>query len=134
MFSGTRVGSVIWAKVGRAIPLAANRSIRLHGLEDGVDVVCDGELTKDRGLLGEVSDAHPRPDVQGGVDDGLSVQDHRSAERAELPQDCPEAGRLAGAIRAQEPDGLASLDVQGNVFEYGATLDTNAELIYTQHG
>ena len=83
-----------------------------HRLEDGEDVLLDGELAKDAGFLGEVAhtQASAAVHLQGG--DVLAVERDPAVIGRDLAGGHAEAGRLAGAVGAEQTDDLAEADLE----------------------
>ncbi len=91
-------------------PLEHRRLLRLRQrlpLEDGADVLLDGELPEHRRLLRQVADAVPRTLVHRPPADVAAVEHHPARLRANEPDEKVERRGLAGAVRAQETDDLA---------------------------
>src|SRR5271156_5078947 len=83
----------------------------LH-LEHGEDVLFDGELAEDRGLLREIADAVlARPHVHGNAGDVFSVGEDVAGIGRDEADDHVEAGRLAGAVRAEQAHDFSLADV-----------------------
>src|SRR5208337_3752098 len=106
---GLLLGQVFKAELAQVLPeprlpLAPGDA---DGLEDGHDVLLDGQLAEHRGLLGEVADPAPGPAVHAQPRDVLPVEQDPALGRRDQPDDHVEDRRLSGSVRPQEPDDLA---------------------------
>ena len=70
-------------------------------------LLLDGQAAKDRGLLRQVADAEPGAPVHRHRGDVEAVDLDRALVDRHQPGDHVEAGGLAGAVRAEQPDRLA---------------------------
>src|SRR5688572_20670304 len=102
---------------------------RLDHLEDGADVLLDREAAEDRGLLRKVADAEPRAAIHRQLRDVVPVEADRSDVGRDEAGDHVEAGRLAGAVRAEEADRLAALHEEADVAHDGPLAKTLAEIL-----
>ncbi len=101
----------------RALALLAGH---LEGLEDGQEVLLDGQLSENGFLLGKVAHAHPRAAVHRVIGNVVALEDDPAAIRAHEADDHVEAGGLAGAIGAEKPDDLAPLEPDIDAVDHGA--------------
>ena len=81
-------------------------------LEDAGEVLANGEPPEDRRLLRQVADAEPRAPVHGLAGELVIPERHPAAVGRHEPDDHVERGGLAGAVRPEEADHLARLDVE----------------------
>src|SRR5690606_15425212 len=96
--------------------LPATRGVQvLAGLEDGHDVVGDGELAEDGGFLRQVTDAGAGAAVHGLVAHVQLVDQHLALIGAYQSDHHVEGGGLAGAVGAEQTDDLTALDAQADV-------------------
>src|SRR6185437_13053598 len=102
----------------------------VHGLDDlenGADVVLDGEAAEDRGLLRQVADAETGAPVHRQIGDVVPVEADRADIGGDEPGDDIEAGRLAGAVRTEQPDRLAALHGDADVAQHRTLAKALAE-------
>src|SRR5262249_48699088 len=78
----------------------------------GEDVLLDGELAEDAGLLGEVAHAEPGPLVHRQGGDFLAGEVDAPGVGRDLAGGHAEAGGLAGAVGAGQADDLAGGGVE----------------------
>src|SRR5207248_6892839 len=76
------------------------------------DVLLDGELAEDAGLLGEVAQAEAGALVHGELADVLAVEEDLALVGGDLAGGHAEAGGLAGAVGAEQADDLADVHVE----------------------
>ena len=116
----------------RAVALRAEQ-----GARDGrlVPRVCaDGDVLERR-HVGEQADVLERPrDAASGdlvalrPDDGTPVEDDVARRRPVDARHRVEGGRLAGAVRADEPEDLAALDVERDVVERSEAAELHGDV------
>ena len=83
-----------------------------HQLHDCMEVLLDGELAEDAGILGKVSQAKPGSLEHGHVRDVDPVETNRTVQRFDHAGDHPKGGRFAGSVGPQETDDLALVHVE----------------------
>jgi hypothetical protein len=93
-------------------PLAPDRRLVLHGLEDRVEIVRDREAPEDRRFLRQIGDAEPRAAEHRQLGDLALAEEDTSLRGPHFADDQVEGGGLAGAVRTQQPDDLAGLHPQ----------------------
>ena len=98
-------------------PRLASFLVRLAGLEHGQDVFLDRHSAENRCFLRKIAKTEDCPPVHRQLGDVLAVEIDEAAVGLHEPHDRIEAGRLAGAVRAQQPDDLASVDLEADVME-----------------
>ena len=110
----------------RAACRAARRRRGLVGvsiqLQHRGDVLRDGETAEDRGLLREIAEPEDRAAVHRQPGDVLAVEQDAARVRLHQPHHRIEAGGLARAIRAEQPDHLAARDLQADVGQHLAAI------------
>src|SRR5262249_22748590 len=117
--------------VGPVPPLAvgelpAEAAAAREGLEDGEQVLLDGELAEDALFLGQVAHAQAGPAVHGQPGDVLTVEDDLAVVRGDLAGGHAEAGGLAGPVGAEQADHLARVDLVGHAV-HGPPLAVNLD-------
>ena len=100
-------------------PLAARALVGLGDLENGEDILFYGHSAEDRCLLRQIAEAEDRPAVHRKFGDVLPVEEDSAAVRLHQAHDRIEAGRLAGAVRAEQADDFAAVDVERHVVKHG---------------
>src|SRR5215208_5524249 len=108
-------------------------AVGLGDLEHAADVVLDVEAAEDRGLLGQVADAEPRAPVHRQRRDVVAVEADDALVRRDEAGDHVEDRRLAGAVRAKQPDRLAVAHVQAGVLHDGAAAIALLEAAHRKH-
>ena len=83
-------------------------------LEDGQDVLLDGQPAEDRRLLRQVADALPGPDVHRVVGDVDAVELDAARVGRRQADGHVEGRRLAGAVGPEQPDDLARRDLEAD--------------------
>ncbi len=101
-------------------------------LEHGEDVALDAEAAEDRGLLRQIADPEPAALEQRQVGDGVPVEEDPAPVGLHQPHDHGEDRGLAGAVRAEQPDGLAAPHREADVLDHGALAETLAEPVRDQ--
>jgi hypothetical protein len=99
-------------------PLAPHRLVGLGHLEHRHDVLGDGEAAEDRRLLRQIAEAEDRAAVHGQAGNVLAVEQDAAAVGLHQAHDRIEAGRLAGAVGAEQADHLAALDSERDVLQH----------------
>ncbi len=94
----------------------------LDHLEHGADVVLHGQAAEDRGLLRQVADAEPRAAVHRHGGDVEAVDLDRPLVDRHEAGDHVEAGRLAGAVGAEQADRLAGAHAERHAAHHLAAL------------
>ena len=79
------------------------------------------------GLLRQIADAEPRAAIHRQIGDVLAVELDRAGIGGDQPGDDVKAGRLAGAVRAEQPDHLAALHRDVDVAQHRPALEALAE-------
>ena len=92
--------------------------VRLAQLDHGHDVLLHRHAPENGGLLRKVTEAHPRTLVHGLGGDLLAVQPDGALIGGDQAGDHVEAGRLAGAVRAEESLHLAPAKTQGYALDH----------------
>src|SRR6478735_2233504 len=101
---------------------AAGRVELRPQLEDREDVVGDTQAPEHRGFLRQITQAQTRTRVHGlGRDVGV-VETDAAGVGADESHDHVEAGRLAGAVGAEQADDFALVDAAGEVADDFALL------------
>ena len=90
------------------------------GLQDGQDVLLDGELAEDGGFLGQVAHAQPGALVHRQAGDVARLEPDRALVRLDDADDHVEGGGLAGAVRAEQADNLAGRNGDGDAVDHAA--------------
>ena len=80
----------------------------LHHLKHGQDVFLDGQLTKNRRLLGEITQANPRSLEQRKTCDLYSLQENASSQRLDNSHDHIEGRRFSGAVGTEQAHDFAA--------------------------
>ena len=86
----------------------------LDDLEHGADILLDGEAAEDRGFLRQIADAEPRALIHRQLGHVVAVEFDGAAIRLDQPGDHVEHRGLAGAVRAEQADGLAAADIDAD--------------------
>src|ERR1700732_277577 len=86
----------------------------MDGGEEG-DVLVDREIAVEREALGQVAD--PAAEVDASRDGVEAAGAHGAAVRRQQPEDDPQGGRLAGAVRADQAEHLAARHPEGDVVD-----------------
>src|SRR5438046_2289925 len=77
-------------------------------------VLLDGQVGEDAAVLRRIADAEPRALVRGQPRDVPALEAHGAAARRQQPHDRVDRRRLAGAVAADQTDGLAGADREGD--------------------
>src|ERR1043165_8735133 len=101
-------------------------------LEDRLHVLLHREASKHRGLLRQVGDAQARAPVDRQMRELVAVEVDRARVDRHEPHDHVEAGRLAGAVGAEQADDFAARDLERNVLHHGARLVALAQALRAQ--
>ena len=97
--------------------LLALAFVEVKGLDDSHDVLPDGELTEDGGFLRKITDAGASTSPHGLFRDVMPVEEHAAMRRRNQADDHVEGRGLAGAVRAEQADDLASLQGQADILD-----------------
>jgi hypothetical protein len=103
-------------------------------LEDGEDVLLDGELAEDAGLLGEVAHAEPGAQILLQGRDVLPVEQHAPLVGRDLPGGHAERRGLAGAVGPEQADHLAEIDLEVDAIDDLAAAVVLAEALHFEDG
>ncbi len=107
----------------------------VEGLEDAEDVLFDGEVAEDGGLLGEVAHAHFCTLVDGEVGDLLSVEEDFAGVGLDEADGHVEGGGLTGAVGAEESDDFPFADGEAEaVYDRFAAIDFDEVVGFEQGG
>ncbi len=98
----------------RGVPRRVLVEVGAH-LEDGPDVVLDRELAEHRGLLRQVAHAEAGPAVHRQSGQLLVVEPDAAGVAGHQSHDHVEGGGLAGAVRPEQADHLAGIDLERQV-------------------
>src|SRR5262249_19102851 len=101
--------------------LAAEDAVTRHRLEDGEDVLLDGQLAEDAGLLRKVAHAEAGAAIHLQTGDVLAVEVHDAIVGRELAGGHAETCCLAGAVGSEQANDLARLDVKADAVHDLAT-------------
>ncbi len=99
----------------------------LGDFENGADILLDRETPENRRLLRQIADTEPRPAIHRQTGDFLAVDFDAAGVGGDQPGDDVEAGRLAGAVRAEQTDHLAALHRYADIAQHRAALEALAE-------
>ncbi len=105
-------------------------------LEHRLHVLLDRELAEDRVLLRQVGDAQARARVDRQVRELAAVELDASGVSGDQADDHVEAGGLARAVGAEQPDHLAAGYLEGDVLHDAARLVALVQVLGAQqaHG
>src|SRR5262245_36002501 len=136
--AGERVGGI--AREGRevelgqelagAFPALGGREVQR--LEDGEQVLLDGQLPEYRRFLWQIADPLAAPLVHRQPGDLLTLEKDPPAVGREQADHHVEGRRLAGAVRPEESDDLTALDVEGDGVDDLAALEPLGEALSDQ--
>ncbi len=87
----------------------ARLGLGLGHFEHGAEVLLDGQAAEDRRLLRQIADAEPGAAIHRQIGDVLAVERDGADIGPDQAGDDVEAGGLAGAVGAEQPDRLAAL-------------------------
>ena len=93
---------------------AAPRRVEIERLEDGHDVLLDGESAEDRRLLRQVSDALAGPRVHGAIGDILAIEDDTPGIGRRQSYRHVERRRFAGAVGSEQADHFSRLHIEAD--------------------
>src|SRR5207237_9997515 len=96
----------------------ALRSDQSERLENREDILFDGEATEDRRLLRQVADALARAYVHRIVGHIFPIEKDASRIGHRQADGHIKRRRLARAVRAEQADDFAGLDVDADAFDY----------------
>src|SRR5262245_11492297 len=136
--AGERVGRIarergeveLGQELPGALPALGRREV--ERLEDGEQVLLDGQLPEYGGFLRQITDALAASLVHGKPGDLFPFEEDSPAVGREQADHHVERRRLARAVGAQEPDDLAALDVEGNGVDDLAALEPLGEVLGDQ--
>src|SRR6185436_424868 len=136
--AGERVGRIarqrgeveLGQELAGALPALGRREIKR--LEDGEQVLLDGQLPEYRGFLRQITDALAASLVHGKPGDLFPFEEDSPAVGREQADHHVERRRLARAVGAEQPDDLAALDVEGNGVDNLAALEPLGEALGDQ--
>ena len=94
----------------------------LDHFQHGADVLLDSQAAEDRGFLRQIADAEPRAAVHRHRGDVEAVDLDRAFVDRHQAGDHVEAGRLAGAVGAEQADGLAGAHAERDAVDDLAAL------------
>ena len=94
----------------------------LDHLQHGADVLLDRQAAEDRGFLRQIADAEPRAPVHRHRGDVEAVDLDRALVDRHQAGDHVETGRLAGAVGAEQADGLAGAHAERDAADDLAAL------------
>src|SRR5581483_6331208 len=116
--------------------LAETRLDRLRSktlqLEDRLHVFLHREAAEHRILLRQVRDAEPRAAVDRQMRELRLVEEDAARVHRHEADDHVEAGGLAGAVRAEQPDHFAAPHFERHILHHGARLVTLAQPLRAQ--
>jgi len=98
------IGALVALAVGE---FAANAADERRHLQNGQDVLLDGELAEDARFLREITHAQPRAFVHGLAGDSLVLEEHSAFVGLHHPDDHVECCGFARAVRAEQAEDLA---------------------------
>ena len=98
------------------------RRVRLGQFEDGQDVLLDRQPPKDRGFLRQIAEPEDRAAVHRQAGDVVAVEHDPARIGLHEAHHRIEAGRLARAVRTEQPDHLAAPDRHRDVAEHDALV------------
>ena len=93
-------------------PLAARFPVGLGDFENGEDVLLDGHSAEDRRFLRQIAQTEDRATVHRKLGDVLTVEEDAAAVGLHQAHHRIKAGRLAGAVGAEQADDFAAVDVE----------------------
>ena len=102
--------------------LCAAVAVGLGDLQHGADIVLDAQAAKDRGFLRQIADAEPGAAIHRQARDVIAVEFDHALVGFDQPGDHVEDRGLAGAVRAEQADGLAAPDIEAHVLHHPAGL------------
>jgi hypothetical protein len=79
---------------------------------DGQQVLFDGQSTEDRGFLRQVANPEASASIHRQHGNVMAIQQDLAAVDRDQSRDHVEAGCLAGSIRAQKANGLATAHLE----------------------
>ena len=97
-------------------------AVEVLQFEDRLDVLRDRQLAEDRRFLRKVRQPAPRALVDRKVREVLAVELDAAAVGRDETDDHVEAGRLAGAVGAEQADHFAARHFERHVVDHGARL------------
>ncbi len=97
--------------------------VGLDRLEHGQNILLHGEPSEDRGLLRQVADAKPGPAIHRQLGHVPAVDRDGALVGGDQSRNHVEHGGLAGAVRPQQPDGLAAAQIETDAADDGALLE-----------
>ena len=115
-------------------PLAAFLFRKRERFQDGQDIFLHGEFAKDRFLLRQVTHPEARAFVHRVVRHVRAVKKDATVVGPHQAYDHIEAGRLAGAVRAEQADDLARAHVNVHPIHHRAAVVDFHQLFRRQDG
>jgi hypothetical protein len=109
-------------------PGVAGRAVGFRDLQHRQDILLNRQSAKDAGFLRQITQTQDSPAVHGQRSDVAPVQQDPARVGLHQPHDRIEAGRLAGAIRAQQADHLAAMHFEADVMKDGALVVALGEM------
>ena len=95
----------------------------VEGLQDGQEILLDGELPEHRRLLGQITHAQPAALVHGEVRHLLPLEEDPAPVGLEEAHDHVEGRGLARAVRPEKPHHLAAVDVEAYPIHHDAVSE-----------
>src|SRR5213075_2047349 len=105
---------------------------RLGHFENSSDILLDREAAENRGFLRQISDTEPGAAVHRQLGNVLTVELHGAGVGGDQAGNDVEAGRLAGAVRAEQPHNLAALDRNADIAQDRPALEAFAQAVTDQ--
>ena len=115
--------------VERGLALLADR---FDHLEHGADVVLHRKAAKDRGLLGQIADAHAGAAVHRQVGEIVAIEGDGPVVGRDQTGNQVEACRLAGAVGSEESDRFTAPHGQADAAQDGTLAVLLAEVLGNQ--
>src|SRR6185437_7592271 len=101
----------------------ATAAVRLHHLQHRADVLLDIETAEDRGFLRQVADAETGALIHRQARYIVAVEFDAATIRLDEAGNHIEDGGLAGAVGAEQADGLAAPHIDGYAFDHLAAAE-----------
>ena len=103
-------------------PRRGARAVGLGHLEHRDDILLDRHAAENRRLLRQIAEAEDRPAVHRQLGDVLAVEEDPAAVGLHQAHHRIEAGGLAGAVRPEQADDFAAMDVERDVVKDRAAV------------
>src|SRR5205085_1427413 len=97
-------------------------------------VLAHSQLGKDLQQLEGAADSQPVEVARPHAGDGASVEPHLAGARAELAEDAIEQRRLAAAVRPDDAEDLAFVDVERHAVDRQNAAEALGEIAHFEHG